>query len=608
MELASTVFDDILGPLAAFPSGNNGVESPYPEQSTSHSVTGVAGHNVEGHSQDERTITWRVDGADVDGRRIFATPRFVVGRPPLRVDVYLPLWEDYSRPLKAALRPEQLIYTTGSDVSKLPVTRHVMSALESWSSAQPDFEAQYNTVPFGSQILVTEVTATIEDTAAGICLCPDYDVEQAMLTVDELHSMWNLSVGQWPPVLELDDIGFVRQLHEAISLVTVSNGSSTTTDPDKAYVFKSLTRDQRYLYNELRMLLTLLPHPNLIRRPSHIITKRARFGGKPGVCGFLLEYYPLGSLKQRLLHCDSPIPKRQKAKWARQIGQVLMHINATEGGFYPDLKPDNVVLRASKDGDSEDAVLLDLEQRGGWYSWSPPEVLYIEYMEMLATGLSEEHASLREEVMGLLARYMPGWKPSNQRDRYHNSVGGFSSAWLALLNHRDGKERLEKAQVFMLGKMIWCLFEDSPMVRCGIDWEILQDPDPPHEAPRFPAFRVTTDERIRELVRRCTLGAPEWYESQAQRGEVITLRKGRLVSIARQDQGGDESGGDVKGVARRWWAAEVERAMQFLRELVDIDHAGSLKKEMDECVRSRPTLAEVVGQLGALEEEWSAVG
>ncbi|KAK0706126.1 hypothetical protein B0T26DRAFT_443632 [Lasiosphaeria miniovina] len=685
MDLTSTVFVDILSPLAAFSATRpRNPESEAPAEPHGHGPGCQSRHagdpgpgpswatsfvnprnRIDSLTQPLSRPKWRLDGADVDGRRFFAVPTFAIDAPPLRIDVYVPPFEDYPPGLRDILKPEAAIYARRKNkrdgVMGLPIAQHLLRALEAWSSSTPaaagDFEAQYWSAPFGSQIVVASMAAQLRD--VNMLLCPDYGVEQAMLSVDALQAMWQLPSGAWPPVVDWAQLRFRRQLHEAITLVRVAQqpwrrdgADSGDFERDDApdMVFKSLTRDQRYMYNELRMLLTLRPHAHVIPRPAYVVTKKGRFGGRRGVCGFVLQYYPLASLKERLLrHADEEehlpdvtaaaaaasagengrnmIPLAQRFRWARQVAEALVHINAHSAGFYPDLKPDNVVLvQPSQSGEEPmttmtDAVLLDLEQRGGWFSWSPPEVAYVEYLELLAAmPEAADEAELADTLTTQLGEYMPGWAPGRQHDRYRNTAGGFSAPWLALLRdsstdntNKSSSSMLAKAQVFMLGKLLWCIFEVRPRVRCGIDHELLQDNDPPplESGAAFPAFTRATPVDIRALIHACTLGAPEWEPGAAARRLAgVVLRGGRLVPAAAAHRSlRDVTDGDTRLAVATWWAAEVRRAREFMAELLAARRAhGKGQRQDDESgllalVRRRPALEDVLAELERVERE-----
>jgi len=637
MELDSRVFVDVLGPLAAFSewrgSGDPGSDSdpkPKPEPDLDSHPRGdvIPDRHRDGVVTTDWAFSplnpqsridsldpssthslWRVDGADVDGRRFFAVPGFAVGSIPLRIDVYLPAIEEYPRGLREVLRPETLLYVDSKRIRSLPITVHITRALDYWAASRHDFEEEYRSMPFGSQILVTDVAASIHETASAICLCPNYDVEQAMLSVDALQGMWQFSGDAlWPPSISLSDLKLIKQLHEAITLVTMP-------DSDQEMVFKSLLRDQRYLYNELRMLLSLPPHENIIPRPEYVVTHRSRFGGKVGVVGFILRYYPRGSLKGFLLDChshpsqpecqaeaSSTPNKAHLARLSLQIASALQHINTAlpSAGFYPDLKPDNIVLSASGS-----PILLDLEQRGGWYAWSAPEVSAVEYLEVISRAIASGDLIVSdgeaEEITELLRGHLPNFhpRPSTCREerRYEPVKGGFSPIWVDLLRRRtEGQSlELEKAQVFMLGKLLWCIWEGQAMVRCGIDYELLQDRNP--FGKKFPEF-VNCPGQIRELIKRCTLGAREW---DFPREKTLAVREGRLVVL---DGKGDIARQNPGELARAWWVGEITRAKEFLRKKRP-GNSGSgsgdkMKAEMEEW-EWRPGLDEVIEELKRVE-------
>ncbi|KAK4175135.1 hypothetical protein QBC36DRAFT_355502 [Triangularia setosa] len=74
---------------------------------------------------------------------------------------------------------------------------------------------------------------------------------------------------------------------------------------------------------------------------------------------------------------------------------TLIHIRDHGPGFYSDLKPNNVLLvkptgphvgfNVMDDSGLTAPLIIDFEQRGSWYGWSPPKVQYVEYLDMLAT-------------------------------------------------------------------------------------------------------------------------------------------------------------------------------------------------------------------------------
>ena len=469
-------------------------------------------------------------------------------------------------------------------------------------------------MPFGSLL-----SLDFAGEQAEVALVARYGVEQGMVSVEALKGMWGEAV-RWEGVetVEWEVLGLRRQVREAISLVVIGRGVERG---GREMVFKSVLGEQGYMYNELKMLLSLAPHLNVIGRPLGVVTKKGRFGSRRGVCGFLIEWFPMGSLRETLLKGDSceTASLAQKFRWARQVIEALVHVNRhTKAGFYPDLKPDNVVLRESTKTGMSDAILIDLEQRGGWFAWSPPEVAYLEYLETLVGDEGMPEGNVRDEVLQQLREYYddPAWVPEANSRRYRNADGGFSSPWLALLQERvtcgAHRDLLERAQVFMLGKFLWCIFEGQPLVRCGIDHEVLRDADPEYESRRsgaaraFPEFRKTPVE-LHELIRNCTAGAPEWNTAQPRLPGVV-LRIGKLYSAIPDAKLGEVAVKDTQETARRFWQAEVERARAFLREVLLLKgkpqhglQEPTLAAVFLDQVRRRPMFSEVLGELKFLQ-------
>ncbi|KAF2810060.1 uncharacterized protein BDZ99DRAFT_462673 [Mytilinidion resinicola] len=442
-------------------------------------------------------------------------------------------------------------------------------------------------MPFGSRIVVNDIRANVD--SMEIVPHPIYNIEQNWFSVKALQDIWHLDSARWPDVVDYADLQLQAQPHESITLVQIPSRRGGET-----LVFKSLVQDVKYMYHELKMLLTLKRHPNIIGAPLYVVTKKCRFGGKIGICGFILPFYPLGSLGKTLEESSrealsTPSMLRDRFRWARQIAQALLHIKDSPLGFYPDLKPDNVLLSPGTEG--LDATLIDLEQRGGWYSWSPPEVRYIEYLEYIAARV--ECPPVRVKSLALLKSFIPGWKLPTQADRYRECTQGFSAAWLAL----EGKER-EAAQVFMLGKLLWCIFEGTSSVNCGIGFDMFREQE---ASPPFPKFR-DTPAKLRACIRACTAGAPEWDEQF----RTIARRGTKYYAVERLSEPGELEGASPKETqeaAKRWWQEEVRSAKRFVEQKIrtrnskDSKGPSEILARTEEQARQRPSLRIVLEQI-----------
>jgi hypothetical protein len=523
--------------------------------------------------------TWRMDGAEADGARFFTIPNFALGKAPLRIDTCIPKPGKTHEPTSNILWPPSTMSVRSCLVKSLEISQYILRALESWSSQQSDLEKLYMSMPFGSRIVLGNTGGDIK--RLNVQLIPVYDIEQQWLSVKTLQAMWTLSPTSWPDIIDIDDLGFIYQLHEAISLVHLVG-----KDPSRIFVFKSVLRELPYFYHELKILLTIEPHRNIISRPLFLVTKKCRFGGKVGLCGFILEYYPMGNLQDTLSWSSgSPLPSfHDQLRWAEQLTSALIHIHSSPIGFYANLKLINVVIDPSLGTSGSNAILIDFEQRSACFSWSPPEINYIHYLEHLASFSLNPDTRFRYTSM--LQSYLPSWKPLSFRERYSNPPYGYSAPWLALSH-----EEKESAQVFMLGKLLWCIFERVPSMSSCVTTETFREE--PYDI-LFPKF-VRTPQPMRECIRKCTAGAPEWNE----RWPGVIRRANKIYPIGKTGFRGEPEGTirETQEAGVEWWREQIRDAEHFLairksqRSMVVLEAGDEDKIAF---MVQRPTLHEVL--------------
>ena len=374
-------------------------------------------------------------------------------------------------------------------------------------------------------------------------ISPGHQVERKLYSLATLQLIYNLPPhASWPATIDIQQLNLRKQIQDNISLVSLRD------DPcSDLMVFKSSLNDFDYLYHELYQLLSLHPHQSTIHHPTHLVTKKCRFGGKVGVVGFLLPYYADGDLGKTLSHLAAMkmLSLSDQFKWARQVTASLLHVRDS-GTYYSDLRPDNLLLSSSKD-----IILIDFEQRGNWYSWVPPEVRYIQYLQLLSAGVcrfrSPIHSSdtsltiptaVRSRFEALLQRSGRTMAPLSRSG--FPEVVDHSNAWRALT-----PDEQESAMVSSLGKLLWCLFEGVGSLP-GDFWGV------PLSVPglRFPEFR-RTPEGVRRLILDCTVAESEHW----MQGPGASIANSRLVPSD------DKLIADERTVVRlfkRWWEKELE--------------------------------------------------
>lgn len=488
-----------------------------------------------------RSSRWRIDGATGCGTRYYAVPLDSHTDPtPLRIFVYLPDQTQWPPALRHTLdAPLSVPLRDGRAIANLGISRHICRALDYRCAADPGFLQRYHRLPFGSQLVFENVASNTADMR--LTVVPNYQFERRTATVETLQKMWpEVPSDAWPPVVGVSSLGHVYHVHDTVSIVKAPGHDSTV-------VFKSSISSVDHMYHELRFLLTVPPHSNIMPPPLALVTKQTAFGGKRGVVGFLLRHFPAGSIRDILpaRQRAATLSPRLKLAWCLQTAAALEHVRQAAGTFFSDLRPDNVLL-----DEDERVILCDFEQRGNWHEWCAPEVLFRQYSENIHAALPVPHLSSPYD--GLLVGFALGSAPTSATP----PVEAANRAWFML-----STDSQDKATVYSFGLFIYTVFEGLSSVRRSIanQWPI----DP---AVQFPEVRHTPA-AVLKIVRRCTVDALEWTEGGSVLRPPRLLRIGGMLYPDRRtnlEQGTPETAAAVLDTALAWWSAELSRAEAFL--------------------------------------------
>ncbi|KAL7954636.1 hypothetical protein V8C34DRAFT_16794 [Trichoderma compactum] len=504
---------------------------------------------------------WRIDGCTAFGTQFYAVPLFMESIPPFRIDVFIPEPATLSRELRSVLDMDVAFYTRdASRISQLGVTQHVLRLLQYWTSTLDDPPQIYQNIPFGSRIVFNNLPRDVSQVQ--VCIAPTYYLERQMLSVASFESFWGSHL-DLPPTVDIHDVVYLSQLHDSVCLIEYEG---------KTWIFKALTSYTKYLYHELRQLLSIKAHPNIVARPVHLITKKCSFGSKTAVLGFTLEFHVHGSLRDLIpfLQVHDQVSLADKAKWSVQLASALVHLRETSSIFYPDLRLDNIVLT-----ESGDVVMVDFEQRGVWCEFAAPEVNAIEYVRLLAVD-DEIPSHVVDKYAAMLTSMLPGWEEMGQGEDYVWPSKGYNVPWACL----TPKEQ-EACEVYMLGRVLWCIFEsESAPQRAAVwlsyRWEPLVE---------FPGY-TRTPPAMRDLIDRCTRGR------QAGLSRLIVRRRDKLV-LREFENTGESTAKEVQETARDWWAKEIADSEAWLKERAE----GMKRGDWNENYYDRPSLREVREEL-----------
>ncbi|KAI1506265.1 hypothetical protein F5X99DRAFT_128942 [Biscogniauxia marginata] len=528
---------------------------------------------------------WRIDGATGCGTRFYAVPLDSLHNiTPLRIFVYLPDQGDYPPALRTCLDSALSVpLRDGKAIASLGISKHLCRALHYQCARDPGFLRRYQQLPFGSRLVFDNIAPNVADMR--LTVVANYEHESRSLSLPTLRRLWAKEVAEdaWPPVINITRLHLVRQMHDTVSVVKLhEDDRHRLAFKDEMVVFKSGIGRYDHVYHELRFYLTAAPHQHIMPCPLGLVVKRSAFGGKLGVLGFLLKYFPCGSIRDILpaRQRAGTLSNRTKLHWCRQVISALVHIKEKCNTFFSDLRPDNVLLDDA--GGHERLLLCDFEQRGNWHEWSAPEVYYRQYVENIRAELAGK--TIKDtRLETLLDKYACAHVSPTAYTPAETPVQAKNRAWFAL-----SPESQEKASVYSFGLFLYTVFEGQSNVRRNIMNKWPNDPEV-----EFPEFKLTPLV-IRDIVMRCvTIQEESLLPPQAKR----VVRVGGLLYPEGQaflNQDTDEAINSVLETALRWWSTELTRAEKFTESPEWISGCfGS----------SRPTLTDVMHSLESLVDD-----
>lgn len=296
---------------------------------------------------------WRIDGCTAMGRQFFALPIFMLPDLPVkRIDIIIPCQSRHPHALRRTLRSSCLYGMSSRAINELEISQYILHVLDRWSSRQPYFEQIYRALPFGSKIIVESITSNIDEVR--VRFLPNAEFAKRLSTAKTLQSLLKLSPDEWPTMVALERLRHEAQLNNNVSIVRLPHLHCS-----KLFVFKTNLRSIKNMYHELKMLLIMEDHPNIISKPAYVVSIEDFASPSVKVGGFILEYYPSGTLRD-VLDCSIKPTKNLQLRWSTQIVRTLCNILDGPARFYSDLKPDNLIVSHP----AHDIIFIDFEQAG----------------------------------------------------------------------------------------------------------------------------------------------------------------------------------------------------------------------------------------------------
>ncbi|KAI0432119.1 hypothetical protein F5Y09DRAFT_164781 [Xylaria sp. FL1042] len=571
MDLCQRAVEEVVHPTAAFLRASGGEARLYsedaPQPSWDDSLLNPK-NRIDSLDLPDNPL-WRIDGCTGLGTQYYAVPVCLPSVPPMRMDVFIP--ENQPAHIREQLDLHKAFHTKdASRLSRLAITKHIIRTLQAWTqSAFEDidaFERFYKSKPFGSRLVFENLS--FDTRQINVRVGANHNLELQLLSLKKLSSLWG-TVLQPLQVVDFFDVHVVSVLHDSVCLVRIQR---------QLFIFKALVSEVKYLYHELRTLCTVEPHANIIARPIHLIRKACSFGGKHAIVGFTTFYHQHGSLRDLLpqLRIHNRLRREDQLKWSIQVIQALEHLRTRSSTYYPDLRLDNLVM-----SQGFDIVMVDFEQRGVWCEFAAPEVNAIEYMRLIAAD-DRISSEVKLKYEGIMRDLVPDYDRL-QEDRYTNPQDGYNASWIAL-----NPEEQEVAEVYMLGRLLWCIFEGVSGPQKAAVWQSYRW----ESNLEFPEYDRTPPE-LRELIDRCTRGR------RPNLGSIVVRQQSHLLLRHRLKE--DHDANEVQDAAIAHWVAELKWAEEFLSERDRLLEQGLWNNNY----YNRPRLEEVLEALLDIQTQYA---
>ncbi|KAI0914689.1 hypothetical protein F4823DRAFT_188406 [Ustulina deusta] len=571
MDLCQRAVEEVVHPTAAFLRASGGEPRLYsddaPQPSWDDSLLNPK-NRIDSLDLPDNPL-WRIDGCTGLGTQYYAVPVCLPNVPPMRMDVFIP--ENQPSHIREQLDLHKAFHTKDAPrLSRLAITKHIIRTLQVWTKSTFEdigaFERFYRSKPFGSRLVFENLSFDIRQ--INVRVGPNHNLELQLLSLQRLTSLWGTAL-QSLQVVDFFDVHVISVLHDSVCLVRIQG---------QLFIFKALVSEVKYLYHELKTLCTVEPHANIISRPIHLIKKVCSFGGKHAIVGFTTFYHQHGSLRDLLpqLRIHDNLRREDQFKWSIQVIQALEHLRTRSSTYYPDLRLDNLVMSKNYD-----VVMVDFEQRGVWCEFAAPEVNAIEYMRLIAAD-DRLPSEVSSKYQGIMRALVPDYDHL-QEDQYANPQHGYNASWIAL-----NPEEQEVAEVYMLGRLLWCIFEGVSGPQKAAVWQSYRW----ESNLEFPEYDRTPPV-LRELIDRCTRGR------RPNLGSIVVRQQSHL--LLRHRLGEDHDASQVQDAAVAHWVAELKWAEDFLSERNRLLEQGLWNNNY----YNRPRLEEVLEALLDIQTQYA---
>ena len=201
-------------------------------------------------------------------------------------------------------------------------------------------------------------------------------------------------------------------------------------------VYKRALYSEHSLKEELMVLCTMPPHPNIIPRPPILVSTPT---SPERICGFLQPFRAKQTISEQVDLVNKKrvrIPLLIKAKWCLGIAEGILHTHRVAKTFHMDMKPANVLVE-----DDNSVRIIDWQQQGMCRATHPPEAT-LGFNPKIQKIVDKMRLDQNGQPIVIFAPHTGTWPEEGLRDAYVR--------WKA-----ENSRGLEAAELFMAARTFW---------------------------------------------------------------------------------------------------------------------------------------------------------
>lgn len=288
---------------------------------------------------------------------------------------------------------------------------------------------------------------------------------QTLIPIDEFFDSLNhqgitaqrdefemLEISQWVPLVNPFPSGSSPEKFDQTSQPTAPKcalkGADFAAWRKRKLETRPLDEYKRALYSEcslkeeLTVLCTMPPHPNIIPRPPMLMFISA---SPERLYGFLQPWREKETISWQIRNANQKrnrIGPLLKAKSCLGIAEGILHTHRVAKTFHMDLKPANVVVE-----DDDTVRIIDWEQQGMCRATHPPEAT-LGKNPKIQKIVDKMRLDQNGQPIVIFTPPEGTWPEEGLRDAY--------ARWKA-----ENSRGIEAAELFMMAKTFWYLLEQK---------------------------------------------------------------------------------------------------------------------------------------------------